>query len=73
MISNAEELSKNSKKKLYPCFSPNLCKFLEEHNILPIKTVIHENKKTIWMFIITDEVSALLTEWTKNKPSQAVK
>ena len=72
MISNADELVKNDKKKLFPCFSPNLRKFLEEHNIAPVKTVTHANHKTIWMFIITDEVSALLTEWTNNKPNKVV-
>jgi hypothetical protein len=73
MISNAEEVAKKNRTKLYPCFSPNLRKFLEEHGIAPVKTVTHENQKTIWMFIVTDEVSALLTEWTNNKPSKAVK
>ncbi len=72
MISNAEEIAKKNKKKLYPCFSPNLRKFLEEHNIAPVKTATHENKKTIWFFIVTDEVSKLLTEWTNNKPNKVV-
>ena len=72
MISNAEEIAKKDKKKLYPCFSPNLRKFLEDHGIAPIKTAIHENSKTIWFFIVTDEVSKLLTEWTNNKPNKAV-
>jgi hypothetical protein len=69
MISNAEEVAKKNTRKLYPCFSPNLRKFLEEHGIAPVKTAIHENSKTIWFFVVTDEVSALLTEWTKNKPT----
>ena len=68
MISNADKVT----KKLYPCFSPNLKKFLEEHGISPVKTAVHENSKTIWFFIVTDEVSKLLTEWTNNKPNKAV-
>lgn len=72
MISNAEEVAKKGKKKLYPCFSPNLRKFLEEHGVVPIKTAVHENNKTIWFFVVNDEVSKLLTEWTNNKPNKAV-
>lgn len=73
MISNAEEVAQKGKKKLYPCFSPNLKNYLEAHNIVPIKTARHENKKTIWFFVLTDEVSKLLTEWTNNKPIKVVK
>ena len=72
MISNAEEVAKKGKKKLYPCFSPNLRKFLEEHGVVPIKTAVHENNKTIWFFVVNDEVSKLLTEWSNNKPNKAV-
>jgi hypothetical protein len=73
VISNAEEVSQGYRKKLYPCFSPNLKKFLEAHNIVPIKSAQHENKKTVWFFVLTDEVSQLLTEWTNNKPTKVVK
>ena len=45
MISNAEEVAKKNSRKLYPYFSPNLRKFLEEHGIVPVKTVTHENQK----------------------------
>lgn len=72
MISNAEEVAKNGKRKLYPCFSPNLRKFLEEHGVAPVKTAVHENNKTIWFFVVNDDVSKLLTEWTNNKPNKAV-
>ena len=72
MISNANDNGKNQRRKLYPCFSPNLRQYLEDHNIVPVKTSIHSNKKTIWFFILTDEVSQLLTHWTNNKPNNKV-
>ena len=44
MISNAEEVAKKNSRKLYPCFSPNLRKFLEEHEHNTELTIEFSNK-----------------------------
>jgi hypothetical protein len=57
-----------NEKKFY-CKSKNLKKFLcEIKNIKYISRQIDENdKKTIWIFLKTDELSKALLEWKHNK------
>lgn len=71
-IDNIEEL-KGVKK--YTCGSPNLNRFLEQHGIKSVYSYqLGEEKrhKTMWVFIMTDELSKLLTQWSNNKPSNKV-
>lgn len=71
-IDNTRDL-KNVEK--YTCGSPNLCKFLEQHELKPIYSYQlskERNSRTMWVFIMTPELSALLTEWSKNKPTNKV-
>lgn len=71
-IDNIEEL-KNVKK--YICGSPNLCKFLEKNGIKFVssyKLNKEGNNRTMWVFIITPELSKLLTQWSNNKPSKNI-
>lgn len=72
-IENIEEL-KNVKK--YICGSPNLCKFIEQNGITPIyfyQLSKERNNRTMWVFVMTEELSKLLTQWTNNKPKNKVK
>lgn len=72
-IVNIEDFPKMEK---YSCGSPNLCKFIEEHNIKHVYSYkLGETKKyrTIWVFIMTPELSSLLKEWSNNKPKTIVK
>lgn len=57
-----------SPAKTYKCFSPNLYNKIVANDIFPINTYIHKNGKTVAVFILEDNLSKLLTEWTKNKP-----
>ena len=71
-VDNIEELKKVKK---YTCGSPNLCKFLENHGLKAVYTyqLSKEKKnKTMWVFIMTQELSNLLTEWSNNKPSNKI-
>lgn len=71
-IENIKELE-NVKK--YICGSPNLCKFLEQHGLKPSYSyqLSKERKnRTMWVFIMTDELSKLLTQWSNNKPSNKI-
>lgn len=73
VIDNIEELEGMQK---YTCGSPNLNKFLESHEIKSIysyKLGKEKNNKTMWVFIMTPELSALLTEWSNNKPRNNIK
>ena len=68
MIENINDL-KDVKK--YTCGSPNLCKFLEKNGLTPCYSYQlkkEKNNRTMWVFILTDELSGLLTEWSNNKP-----
>lgn len=57
-----------NEKKFY-CKSKNLKKFLcEIKNIKYISRQIDENdKKIVWIFLKTEELSNALLEWRKNK------
>ena len=61
MIDNIQDL-KNVKK--YTCGSPNLCKFLEKNGMKAVYSYkLERNNRTMWVFIMTDELSKLLTQW----------
>jgi hypothetical protein len=57
------------KEKKFYCKSKNLKKFLcEIKNIKYISRQIDENdKKIVWIFLKTDELSEALLEWKNNK------
>ena len=70
MIDNIQDL-KNVKK--YTCGSPNLCKFLEKNGMKAVYSYkLERNNRTMWVFIMTDELSKLLTQWSNNKPSNKI-
>lgn len=72
VIDNIKDL-KNVKK--YTCGSPNLNRFLEQHGVKSVYSYQlgeDRNHKTMWVFIMTDELSKLLTEWSNNKPINKV-
>ena len=71
-VENIQDL-KDVKK--YTCGSPNLCRFLEQNGLSPVDSYkLNKEKKnrTMWVFIMTDELSKLLTQWSNNKPSNRV-
>ena len=61
--------SETIKEKKFYCKSKNLKKFLcEVKNIKYISRQIDENdKKIVWIFLKTKELSKALLEWKKNK------
>ncbi len=71
-IDNMQDL-KDIKK--YTCGSPNLCKFLENNGLSPVyhyKLGKERRGRTMWVFIMTPELSELLTKWTNNKPKNKI-
>ena len=72
VIDNIKDL-KNVKK--YTCGSPNLCKFLEQNGLKYVYSYQlnkERRNRTMWVFIMKPELSALLTQWSNNKPSNKV-
>jgi hypothetical protein len=68
-IINTPELQNKNIIETYSCGSPNLKDFLENNGVFSIHSYKHiKTKRNIWIFIECDELSALLSEWTKNKP-----
>lgn len=73
---------KDMKKEVecYHCGSPNLYNFLLTKNLYPVNAYITTSKhpknnftseyKTIWVFVLSEELSLALKEWSLNKPSQ---
>lgn len=62
--------------KKYICGSPNLCKFLEQNGIKHVYSYQlskERNGRTMWVFIMTPELSELLTQWSNNKPQNRLK
>jgi len=70
LIRNIEDISPPI--KTYKCFSPNLASFLADNDILPVYKYIHNsntgNKKYVWIYVLCNELSELLTNWSNNKP-----
>ena len=72
VIDNIKEW-KNVKK--YTCGSPNLCKFSDQNGLKYVYSYqLNKERRnlTMWVFIMTPELSALLTQWSNNKPSNKV-
>ena len=64
-VSNPESI----KKEKFYCKSKNLKRFLcEIKNIKYISRYVDKkDKKIVWIFLKTEELSNALTEWKKNK------
>lgn len=58
------------KNLYYQCGSRKLCHWLITHKqIFPITSYIHSNGKLISIFVMNEELSQCLTEWTSQKPT----
>jgi hypothetical protein len=71
LIVNTPELEANNVIKTYSCGSPNLKDFLIKNGVFPIYQYKHvHTKRFIWVFIECEDLSVLLSQWTKNKPKK---
>lgn len=73
MITNLEQLKKENKITTYSCGSKRLAHAIETQlGLIPIKNYRHHNTgRLVSVFIMCDELSRFLTEWTKHRPSKA--
>ncbi len=65
-------MNKKEKNKIqktyYKLFSVNLLRFIKLHGFRPISKGIHPSTmRNYWIFEMSDELSEVLTTWTKNK------
>lgn len=54
--------------ELYCCYSLNLRNYLYENGLRYKLAALNPNSKSLfWVYIKTDELDKLLTEWSENK------
>ena len=70
MIIRNAEININP-QNIYKCYSPLLCRFLEENKGIQhiFSGENNKNNKQYWLFIKTDELQQALKEWSENKSS----
>jgi len=70
LITNTEELIEEKKIKTYSCGSQRLShEITTKLRIVPIKVYKHATTgRLINVFIMSNELSEFLTQWTKNNP-----
>lgn len=72
LITNIEELKKNKDIQIYNCGSQRLSHAIKTKlGMAPITIYKHKNTgKIINVFVMTNELSEFLKEWSKNKPEK---
>lgn len=70
LITNIEELENEKKVKTYSCGSKRQSHEIRTRlGMVPIKVYKHEKTgRIINVFVMTNELSKFLTEWTENNP-----
>lgn len=70
LITNIDKLEQEKKVKTYSCGSQRLShSIITKLGMVPIKVYKHsQTGKYINVFIMTDELSKFLTEWSNNNP-----
>lgn len=59
--------------KLYYCGSPPLKDFIEKNDIVHVNSYFNKRTgRTVWIFIMTNKLSELLTIWTNNRDKKGV-
>ena len=71
-ITNLEELEKDKNIKLYNCGSQKLSHEIRTKlNMVPVNIYKHRTTgKLVNVFVMTNELSEFLKQWTLNKPSK---
>lgn len=60
--------SMHNNKKIFPCKSINLLRFIKQNGIEPVyKHTDIIDKKDCWLFIYNENLCNVLTQWRKNK------
>ena len=71
IITNISQIAKTKSVKIFKCFSQRLSHEIQNRlGVCPVDVYTHENGKVVNVYIMTPELSALLTEWTANKPKK---
>lgn len=72
LITNIEELQDSKSVKTYSCGSQKLSHEIRTQlNMLPINIYKHRRTgKLVNVFVLTEELSKFLTEWTNNNPKK---
>lgn len=58
-------------KEYYKCYSWKLKRFIQAHGVYPISSGVNgKTNKVYHLFVVSDELSEILTNWSKNKPAK---
>jgi len=69
MIRNLHAFISENKDNVYECASLKQVEAIKACNILPIGEYVHnKTKKKISVFMHSDALSEILTQWKENKP-----
>lgn len=70
LISNIKQLEQDKKINTYSCGSQKLSHEIRTRlNLVPVSVYKHKKTgKLVNVFIMTEELSRFLTDWTNNKP-----
>ena len=61
-------MSETKKPKIYCCYSLPLRKYLYENGLeYELAALDPNSKKLFWVYFMTDDLSSLLSKWSKNK------
>jgi hypothetical protein len=62
-------MSNQIQNNYFPCYSPNLYKYLKYNHNIPyiIKGINPNTNKTYWLFETTDQLQQILNQWSANK------
>lgn len=73
VITNVEELIEKNKIKTYECGSQRLSHAIRTKlNMVPIDIYTHRTTgKIVNVYVMTDELSRFLRDWTKNNPKKS--
>lgn len=61
-------MPKNKEQRYYKCYSYPLKNFIEAHGIYPISSGVNPRTNKVFnLFVMTDELSRILHNWSNNK------
>ena len=61
-------MPKTKGQEYFKCYSYNLKNFIEAHGIYPISSGVNgRTNKVFHLFVMTNELSHILTNWSNNK------
>lgn len=56
-------------KEYFKCYSWRLKRFIQAHGIYPVSSGVNQQTNKVYnLFVVTNELSGILKNWSTNKP-----